>query len=65
MSSVIVTADWQDTASLDDDGLLTEAEGLRVDSWIRTRTRVQHMHARRGCIHETNGKWNAFIEAAL
>ena len=37
MSSVIVSADWQGTAPLDDDGLLTEAEGMRVDSWIRPR----------------------------
>ena len=37
MASANVSGSWKATHPLDDAGLLTEAEGQRLDSWIRGR----------------------------
>ena len=37
MTSADVSRTWKATYPLDDEGLLTEAEGERLDSWIRSR----------------------------
>ena len=37
MTSANVSGSWKATYPLDDEGLLTEAECLRLDSWIRCR----------------------------